>query len=501
MSRKLPIFYSALLLTAVNLFLRFAGTSFQVYLSGRIGAEGIGLLQLVMSVGSFSMIAGIAGIRTATMYLTAEEIGKQRTHNIPWILSSCFLYSILCSGFISFCLYLLAPVLASHWICNSQAAIALRVFAACLPVSCLCSVMTGYFTAANKIGTLAAVEVAEQITSMMISMYLLTVWGKGDAIRACISLILGSFTGSVLTLVCLIHLHQRGQIHPGTAIDVFPRIKTTAVPLAFADILRSGISTVENLIVPKRLALNTHVANPLAVFGTVCGMVFPVLMFPACILFGLAELLIPELSRCNAASKSIRIRYLVQRSLKITLLYGLFISGLLYLFAENLCTAFYDSKDAGIYLKKYALLAPMLYCDIIVDSMIKGLGKQKRSVFYNILTSTIDVAMLFVLLPDYGMDGYFLSFLISHVINFILSLTLLLKISQSTITVQIPLYSILSTLLSLSACSFFDNIISRITVYILLIFSLLSILDVVRKEDIQWMKSIISKEKNFVPAT
>ena len=35
MQRKLPIFYSALLLTGVNLLLRFAGTSFQVYLSGR----------------------------------------------------------------------------------------------------------------------------------------------------------------------------------------------------------------------------------------------------------------------------------------------------------------------------------------------------------------------------------------------------------------------------------------------------------------------------------
>ena len=75
--KKLPIFYSALLLTGVNLLLRLVGTSFQVYLSGRIGAAGIGLLQLVLSVGSFAMVAGIAGVRTAAMYLTAEEqIGR-----------------------------------------------------------------------------------------------------------------------------------------------------------------------------------------------------------------------------------------------------------------------------------------------------------------------------------------------------------------------------------------------------------------------------------------
>ena len=69
----MPIFYSTLLLTAVNLLLRFAGTAFQIWISGRIGAEGVGLLQLVLSVGAFALVAGTAGIRTAAMYLTAGE--------------------------------------------------------------------------------------------------------------------------------------------------------------------------------------------------------------------------------------------------------------------------------------------------------------------------------------------------------------------------------------------------------------------------------------------
>ena len=105
MQRKLPIFYSALMLTGVNLLLRFVGTSFQVYLSGRIGAAGIGLLQLVMSVGALAMVAGIGGIRTATMYLTAEEIGKGRKQNVIWVLSGCFLYSIVFSCTVAFIVY------------------------------------------------------------------------------------------------------------------------------------------------------------------------------------------------------------------------------------------------------------------------------------------------------------------------------------------------------------------------------------------------------------
>ena len=98
MPRKIPIIYNALLLTGVNLLLRFAGTGFQVYLSGTIGAAGIGLLQLVLSVGGLALTAGMAGIRTATMYLVAEELGKRRPENVCWVLSGCVRYSILCSG-------------------------------------------------------------------------------------------------------------------------------------------------------------------------------------------------------------------------------------------------------------------------------------------------------------------------------------------------------------------------------------------------------------------
>ena len=85
MTRRKPLFYSAMLLTAVNLALRMAGTVFQVYLSRKIGPEGIGLLQLTMSVGSLALIAGIGGIRTAAMYLTAEELGRKR----PWGAAGC----------------------------------------------------------------------------------------------------------------------------------------------------------------------------------------------------------------------------------------------------------------------------------------------------------------------------------------------------------------------------------------------------------------------------
>ena len=495
MSKKIPIFYSALLLTGVNLLLRMVGTSFQVYLSGTIGAEGVGLLQLVLSVGSMALVAGMAGIRTATMYLTAEEIGKRRSANVIWVLSGCTLYSLITSTTISLIVYIGAPYIAEFWIGNSNIVDSLRLLAAFLPVNCLCGVMVGYFTGANRIKTLAAVEVAEQFCSMVFTVLLLQHWARHDPGRSCLAVVTGSGVGACLTLTCLITLRFKERQSCIPKIPIKDRLLDTAVPLAIADDLRTGITTLENLIVPKRLALYSGTQTPLAAFGTVCGMVFPILTFPMALLFGLTELLIPELARCNAAGSKQRIVYLVKRSLRIALLFGTLCALILYLSAEPLCLKLYGSAEAGTYLKWFSPLAVMLYCDAVTDAMIKGLGEQKASVRYNILTNAMDVVFLYLLLPHCGIFGYFVSFTVTHVINFVLSIRRLLKITQITIHFRKPGFTILSAFAALIVCTSISQPTIQIICAVAVLCSLLTLTGVVEKTDFIWISGLIRRKK------
>ena len=494
MRRQLPIFYSALMLTGVNLLLRMVSTSFQVFISGRISAAGVGLLQLVLSVGSLTMTAGIAGIRTATMYLTAEELGRKKPGSVTWVLSGAFLYSIVCSGIIGGGVYFFAPWIAENWIGDIRSMEAIRLLAAFLPVSCLTGVMTGYFTAANRIGSLAAVEVVEQLFSMAATVTVLTFWAGSDPGKACIAVVTGSCVGACLTLVSLVILRLREKSMTSARIPIANRLAQTALPLALADDLKAGISTAENLMVPKRLALYPGTADPLSLFGTVCGMVFPVLMFPAAILFGLTELLIPELARCNAAGSRRRISYLVRRSLRVALLYGTVCGGILFLTSDALCLKLYDNAEAGKYLRWFSLLAVILYCDIITDSMIKGLGQQRTSVRYNIFTSALDVAFLFFLLPRYGIGGYFFSFALTHAINFFLSLRLLLKIAGESIAIHIPVLTLSSAIAAVYFARYISHPVLQTMGFLAIFGSLLVLLKIIRREDLSWIKGLIRKK-------
>lgn len=491
MRKKVPIFYSALLLTVVNLLLRMVATSFQVFLSGRIGAAGIGLLQLVLSVGSLSMTLAMAGVRTATMYLCAEELGKNRPGSVQWVLSGCFLYSIICSSSICLGLQVLAPRIASNWIGHPETVSAIRLYGYFLPITCLCGVMIGYFTAANRIGTLAIVEIAEQGLYMIVTMALLIFWAGADSVSACRSVILGAGISSTMTLLVLIALRVKQHMPSASRFPVGQRLLRCATPLALGDATKAGISTLENLMVPKRLGLYTAIGDPLAAFGVVCGMVFPVLMFPAAIIFALAELIIPELARCNAAGSRLRVRYLVTKCLHVVLIFSCLCCGIEYLLAEELTNRLYNNQEAGIFLKYYALLIPMLYCDAITDAMTKGLGQQAACVRYNILTSAMDVAFLFVLLPRYGMMGYFVSFLVTHFLNFLLSLRRLLRTAAILIDWSISLTTILCTGIAIGAASFVVGTFFKAAAFVVIWGCLLTLVGVIGKKDLRWVQKLI----------
>lgn len=494
MPRTKPIFYSALLLTGVNLLLRLVSTSFQVFISGRIGPAGVGLLQLVLSVGMLTMTAGIAGIRTTTMYLAAEELGRHKPQNVSRILRSCALYAVIFSGAVALALHAAAPAIAQRWIGDLRSLQALRLFALFLPAVCLCGCMTGYFTAANRITTLACVEVAEQLCSMAITLGLLIFHCGNDIGKACSSVVIGSGCGTLLTCICLLFLRAREHPKTGQPFPVAARLLKVALPLALADDLKAGISTTENLMVPKRLALFPGSMAPLAAFGIVSGMVFPVLMFPAAILFALAELLIPEMARCAAAGSVRRIRYLVRRSLQVAMLYGAACCGILFLISEPLCLRLYGNTDAAQQLRRYAAAAPMLYCDIVTDAMTKGLGQQTACVRYNILTSSMDVALLFILLPKFGMGGYFFSFFFTHLINFLLSLRNLLRITKVRIPLHIPMLTISALLIAVWGSLQLDRPVLRCCTFLLLLTATLSLMGILSKDDLHWLQGLIKKE-------
>ena len=173
------------------------------------------------------------------------------------------------------------------------------------------------------------------------------------------------------------------------------------------------------------------------------------------------------------------------------MLYGVFFGGMMILLGKQLCMALYKNEEAGHQLCLYALLVPMLYCDALTDAMTKGLGQQKACVRYNIFTSLLDVIFLYLLLPKYGMMGYFFSFLVTHVLNFGLSIRRLMKITQQHIALHIPLCALVAGAIAVWITGHVLSPAAKVLLYPITLLCLLRLLGVVGREDVRWLRRLV----------
>lgn len=412
-----------LLLTLSGLALRGLGLLFQSLLATRVGAEGMGLLQLILTVGGFAGTLGAAGARTATLQLTARAWGRGDGAGVGAALFACLRYALLCSAAVGAGLILLAGPVSLLLLRDSRTAPALRLLGLLLPWPILAGCVRAAFTACGRLRELVAVELAERGLSLGLTLLLLAAAGP-DPARACRAVIAGSYgTGALCFLVLYLRLLR--SLPPRGPL---PRVSELALPLGLNDCLRSGLGSVEQFLIPRGLEASGSRSAALAAYGTVSGMVFPLLWFPAELLFSLSELLISELSRLTARGERRRLRALVRKSLLLTALYALGVCALLWLGGGLLGRALFGSDQAGRYLRIFAPMVLFLYPDAMVDGLQKGLGQQLYLVRCNSFTNVIDVLGLWLLLPVFGMGGYVFTYCLSHLVNFFLSLRRLLTV-------------------------------------------------------------------------
>ena len=103
LSVKRTLFTGTLLLTAAGILSRFIGFFYKIFLSRTIGAEGLGIYQLIFPVMALCFSLTSAGIQTSVSRFVSSEIGKQNPAGarfyllIGLILSVClFLPAFLC---------------------------------------------------------------------------------------------------------------------------------------------------------------------------------------------------------------------------------------------------------------------------------------------------------------------------------------------------------------------------------------------------------------------
>ncbi len=475
MDNKKNFFASAALLAVSNMLLRCVAISFNAYVSAKVGSESMGLFSLVMSVYGFAVTLACSGVNLAAVRLTAEKTARLEEHGadgasyksaVRAAVRSCALYSTLFGVGTAVLLYALSAPIGEYLLGDERCVPSLRVLAVSLPAISLSSALSGCFTSLRKVYKNAIVSVSEQFIKICIICTCLSALlprAEEPVGFACLATVGGGALaeGASLILNALLYLAdskrpvgaRSSDRHGETESVPLREAAGLALPVAVGSYARQGLSTAEHLLLPRGLQKSGLTQSAaLSAVGELQGMAFPLILFPSSLLSSAAGLLIPELARLCELERYREREKTVTCLMSASLAFSVGCASLFCFFGRNIGIAVYGSEKVGRMLCAVAPLIPIMYTDMAVDCVLKGIGLQRECMRVNIVDAASSLALVAVLVPLFGLRGYIASVYFCEILNFLLSLRLLRRVTHiSAVRVRnvgVPLFW---TLISLAA--------------------------------------------------
>ena len=200
-TRAKKLFWNAMLLTVASLFMRTVGVTFQVVVSGRVGAEAMGLFSILSGVYGFALTLATSGIHLGVTRMAVEAMESGNRARVSGILRRATVYAIFFGVLASLLLFSFAEPIGKVWLKDVRTVSSLRLLAITLPLIALSSAWGGYFSAMRRPWKNAAVQVFEQAIKIGVTMYLLAFFFAKDVESACRILVLGGAVAEVFSFL------------------------------------------------------------------------------------------------------------------------------------------------------------------------------------------------------------------------------------------------------------------------------------------------------------
>lgn len=427
--KTLKIFVlNTLILLFSSVILQVIGMFFNIYISNTIGEEAVGVFSLVMSVYMFGITLASAGINISATRVVSEELACKNEAGAKKAAQRCVLFSLIFGVCASLIFFVFADFITIHCLHNRISKNVIYLICIALPFIAMSSAINGYFTAVRRVYKNAFAKFFEEFVKIACSAILLKSFMPDGIDYACYSLILADVISEITSFLHLYVLYlqdKHGSLEESRYKDLESynkRILRITIPVALTSYLRSGLSTIKQFIIPSSLQRSgMNSSNSLIAYGIVHGMAMPIIMFPVSLITSASGLLVPEFSRYYAQEKYKKIRSVSAIILTVTLIFSILVTIFILVFADELSNFIYHKTEIAKYLRILSPLIVIMYLDVVIDSILKGLDAQVSVMAINVIDCIISIVFIYFMVPVLGFNGYIISIFISEVVDFSLS--------------------------------------------------------------------------------
>lgn len=420
---KQSFIHGTMILLAAGLINRILGFVPRITLPRVIGAEGVGLYQLgyPLLVVLLTVITGGIPLAVAKLVAAAESEGNERKAKDILLLA-------LGAAVLLAVLFTAALLAGAHWISTellSDSRVYFTLLAMCpmLLIVGISAVFRGYFQGRQNMVPTALSQIAEtavRIVAMLLFAYLLLPYGLAYAAAGAM---FGVTAGECCGLAVILYHYKktRGEYKTfykatiGGAggkrrrmIVSLKELFRIALPVTGSRMIGSSSYFLESVMTMKALAIaGVAVAAATAQYGTLQGMVIPVLLLPGVLTYSLSVSLVPTLAEAAARNDLRLIHKRLHQSLRLALVTGAPFAVLMYVLAEPICYFLYNDAEVGSMLKLMAPVALFLYFQGPLQATLQALDRPGTALLNTFYGAAIKLTLIYLLAtkPEYGIYG------------------------------------------------------------------------------------------------
>jgi stage V sporulation protein B len=423
----------AIILMIAGFISRIIGFIYRIYLSNLIGAEGMGLYQLIVPIYTLIILTLTSGVSIAVSKMIAEEAAKGHNINIKRISKIGLILVLVGSAAISVTIYTNINFIVETVLKDSRTYFSVLIMIPCIPLIAAASAYKGYFYGIQEVTPTAVSQIVEQLVKIGLVMILASQFLKAGLEYACALATVGMAVGEMSNLIVLaIYYRYKKYAHIAPISKkgilrkrkLFSAIITCAMPISFNRFIISVMTAVEVILIPRRLLIGgLNYIQCMEQYGKLMGMAMPLIFFPALVTTSLATTLVPAISESISLKNFNRVNYRISKSIQITMVLGFIFMALFACYPNKISDMIYPRQNVGNTLFLLSFTCIFLYLQQILTGVMNGLGKQGLLLTNSIVGSIIRISCVYFLIPKYGIPAYIIGMIISSfivcVLNFI----------------------------------------------------------------------------------
>lgn len=458
---KSNIYKSAAQVTVFSTVEKMLSFIYRIILSRSIGAEGLGIYQICLSVFSVFLTAASSGIPVTVSRLMAKNTATGNVKGKHSVVTA----GVVCTLAFTVPAAIILLVGKNVYAFMFPGRESVEIFLWLLPGLVLTSVyaiMRGSFWGNKQFLPYSVIELAENAVMVICGCVLISfAHTPVSGARAAIIAVLISYVFSFA--VSLAVYFAKG----GKFTNPKPQLKSLVKASLPITAMRTSTSILNSCVATFLPALLSRAcgyseSEALALYGTVLGMSVPMLMIPNSLIGSIAVVVAPEMSENFYAKRTELLKRDIERTIKSSVLIATVLIPVMFTLGTDIGILFYNNELSGEVIRRFSFMMLPMCISMITTTILNSLNFEVRTLIYFFVGAVVMIGIILGFTGILGINAYMCGLSASFVILAALNLRLLRKNCPD---INYAGYLIKSLAICAASCLFghlFANLFSKI---------------------------------------